>query len=199
MRHNLSRSSEQVAWITGILLFHSCLYCQGWNPSRLLSRTAHHRALLTPRVSEVPPTNARSSSGFLSRNTKRLRSMVVGRRRISSSSSTSQEDELDLSSLQSENSLLRDTIRQLEDENTRLRHRADRMLGLENFEGDRFFRDDTADDLTSSSSDTTSSSSSTTSGGGITLSADEIANEELWCDTLDAAGERYFTTTNFSS
>lgn len=110
---------------------------------------------------------------------------------------------MDLSSLQSENSLLRDTIRQLEDENTRLRHRADRMLGLENFEGDRFFRDDTADDLTSSSSDTTSSSSSsssTTSGGGITLSADEIANEELWCDTLDAAGERYFaTTTNFSS
>lgn len=106
---------------------------------------------------------------------------------------------MDLSSLQSENSLLRDTIRQLEDENTRLRHRAGRMLGLENFEGDRFFRDDTADDLTSSSSDTTSSSSSTTSGGGITLSADEIANEELWCDTLDAAGERYFTTTNFSS
>ena len=170
-------SQRKLALIASILLVQSIGHhggCHGWTPSRLISRTSIH-SQVTPRVSELPST----VNGFLSRKTKRLRSM--GRRIISSSSSSrssSSQDELDLSSLQSENSLLRDTIRQLEDENSRLRQRADRMLGLENFEGgDRYFRDEPETAI--------SSMIGGESGGGITLSGEEIGNEELWCDTLE--------------
>ena len=169
-------SHNRVALIASILLVQSIGHhggCHGWTPSRLISRTSIHAAV-TPRVSELPGT----VNGFFSRKTKRLRSM--GRRIISSSSSSrssSSQDEVELSSLQSENSLLRDTIRQLEDENSRLRQRADRMLGLESFEGaDRYFREEP---------ETSMSMLEGEIGGGITLSGEEIGNEELWCDTLE--------------
>ena len=72
--------------------------------------------------------------------------------------------------LKSENNLLRDTIRQLEDENQRLKQRANKIV-LENFEGERFFQDDIENQKME--------------GVGITLTGDEIGQNELWCDELD--------------
>jgi hypothetical protein len=82
-------------------------------------------------------------------------------------------DDADLGSLKSENSILRDTIRQLEEENLKLKQRVKRVVGLEQFEGERFFRDemDTLDVY---------------AGGGGGLAADNDDGdsflEELWCD-----------------
>ena len=81
----------------------------------------------------------------------------------------SSDDVTEVSSdaLQNENSVLRETIRQLEEENQRLKQKAKRIV-LENFEGDGF-RDVVPDDG---------------SGGGITLSGEEIAQDEQWLSLI---------------
>jgi hypothetical protein len=78
--------------------------------------------------------------------------------------------EEDVLVLKSENTLLRDTIRQLEEENQRLKQRANKIV-LENFEGENWFKED--------------SKSASMGGVGITLTGEEIGQEELWCDELD--------------
>jgi len=98
---------------------------------------------------------------------------------------SSHRDDPDVTLLQSENSILRDTIRQLEEENQRLKQRAQRMIGLENFEGERFFRDELdapmwVEDVGGGGK----------GGAGIAPTGEEITQEEmLWCDQLEE-GER---------
>jgi len=121
--------------------------CNGWSPLKLSSRVA--------------PLAQRKSSRF--------RSAI---KRIVPFQSTSRDDLSgeDMKVLKSENNLLRDTIRQLEDENQRLKQRANKIV-LENFEGERFFQDDIENQKME--------------GVGITLTGDEIGQNELWCDELD--------------
>ena len=117
------------------------------------------------------------------------------RRRLSSSSHDDDEidtnvnvhdDDVDgeeggrIGSLQSENSKLRDTIRQLEEENETLKKRARRgMVGLEQFEGERFF-----------SASSTFPDEMETLGGiyrrsdGFLGDDDRIQENDLWCDEL---------------
>jgi hypothetical protein len=89
---------------------------------------------------------------------------------FSLSSSNEDADDADVSLLQSENYALRDTVRQLEEENQRLKQHA--RIVLENFEGERLFRGDVE-------------SSMFPEATGIMLTGDEIAQDELWCDELD--------------
>jgi len=79
---------------------------------------------------------------------------------------------MDPSLLKSENSVLRDTIRQLEEENQKLKQRAARVVGLENFEGDHFFPEEYENPFGDS-------------GGGLTMSTEEIKTGEQWCDELE--------------
>jgi hypothetical protein len=90
-------------------------------------------------------------------------------------SSSDEDNDNDVALLQSENYVLRDTIRQLEEENQKLKQKA--KIVLENFEGERLFRGDAE------------SSMLFPGGSGITLTGDEIAQDELWCDELDG-GEK---------
>jgi hypothetical protein len=85
-------------------------------------------------------------------------------------SSSNEDADADVSLLQSENYVLRDTIRQLEEENQKLKQSA--KIVLENFEGGRLFRGDVE-------------SSMILEATGITLTGDEIAQDQLWCDELD--------------
>lgn len=79
--------------------------------------------------------------------------------------------EMERSLLESENSVLRDTIRQLEEENARLKQRANKIV-LETFEGEKWFKDGEVEVPLVDS-------------GGITLTGEEISQDELWCDELD--------------
>lgn len=147
--------------LTLLLLSQSLLNSHGWSPLRFASRISSR------------PISASSSAGthgdrrFVPSRPKRIKHAL---HRVIPFWSSNRDDS-DFSLLQSENSVLRDTIRQLEEENQRLKQRAQRMVGLENFEGERFFRDEfdrpTAD------------------MGGITLTGEEIAQDELWCDQLE--------------
>lgn len=83
--------------------------------------------------------------------------------------SSSNKAEEGLDELKSENTVLRETIRQLEDENQILKQRNN--IVLESFEGESMFRD-RGDDTSFFSS-------------GITLTGDEISQDELWCDELE--------------
>jgi hypothetical protein len=96
-----------------------------------------------------------------------------GLKRIAPFRSTSKDNDLsevDIPLLLSENNLLRETIRQLEEDNLRLKQKAQTIV-LENFEGERFFRDE-KDTLFVDPGDFTS----TGEGDG---------QDELWCDALD--------------
>jgi hypothetical protein len=59
----------------------------------------------------------------------------------------------------------------LEEENQKLKQRHNKIV-LETFEGERYFRDE-------------SEGASTMDTGGITMTGDEIGQDELWCDELD--------------
>jgi hypothetical protein len=113
----------------------------------------------------------------------------------------------DLILLQSENTLLRETIRKLEDENQQLklqRQRRPQQLVLENFEGERFFWEPPEEKeeqaKSPSSSPPTMAAAATAAGGGLTMTGDVMSSQEivmqsqsqqsqqkdeLWCDTLD--------------
>lgn len=126
----------------------------GWSPLRVVSRIGATRAISIPFGNHLlAPTRLKYALG-----------------RVISFHQSFSRDDSDLTLLQSENSILRDTIRQLEEENLRLKQRAQRVIGLENFEGERFFRGE----MDSSFLDT----------GGITLTGEEIIQDEMWCDEL---------------
>lgn len=87
-------------------------------------------------------------------------------RRMSSSSKAGE----DLDVLRLENSVLRETIRQLEEDNESLRQ--NNQIVLENFEGESLFRErDTP--------------SSPTSSSGTTLSGEALSRDGMWCDELE--------------
>lgn len=159
---------ERRTLLTLLVLSQSFSETHSWGPLRLASRAA-------PAASS-PPISASSISRiygerplFVLNKTERLRHAL---RRVVPFRSSNLDD-TDATLLKSENSILRDTIRQLEEENQRLKKRAQRVVGLENFEGERYFRGEM------------DSPSMFDSGGGITLTGEEIAQDELWCDELD--------------
>ena len=117
----------------------------GWSPLKLATRTSF-------------PEQSRSRQGI-----RRVLKKFVP--------FSSSNDDTDVSLLQSENYVLRDTIRQLEEENQKLKQKA--KIVLENFEGERLFRGDDGSLI------------QVGTGSGITLTGDEIAQDELWCDELD--------------
>ena len=133
-----------------LLLAQSPFYSYSWSPLKLSSRVAPF------------PSQPRSS---------RIRSVL--KRIVPFQSSKEDLSEEELLVLKSENTLLRDTIRQLEEENQRLKQKASKIV-LETFEGERWFRGDGEDEETSS-----------TDSLGITLTGEEIGQDELWCDELD--------------
>jgi len=107
---------------------------------------------------------------------RRVRKVVSLRRR-----STNQDD-ADLGILKSENSALRKTIRELEEENERLKQRAisnnaKRVVGIEQFEGERFFFGDDMDDSTLSMLGSSNS-------GSRLKDDNEAVLDDLWCDEL---------------
>ena len=137
------------------MIIQSLDVSRGWGPLRVASRISATKAssFVTCNNHRLAPSRLKHALG-----------------RVISFQSFGRDDS-DLTLLQSENSILRDTIRQLEEENLRLKQRAQRVIGLENFEGERFFRGE----MDSSFVDT----------GGITLSGEEIIEDEMWCDELD--------------
>lgn len=147
----------------------------------------------------------------------RRRSIPPARLSSSSSGSSSsrvKEDtpEVDVDLLRTENSLLRETVRNLEEENQRLRLQRRGSVGrivLETFEGERFLRGESSNRFLGRHGDAaaSASASSPSTGGGITLSGDEQLStpgaagavmaaavsttspsyeeeEMLWCDEL---------------
>ena len=80
----------------------------------------------------------------------------------------------DATVLKAENKLLREVIGELEEENARLKQKAGRIV-LETFEGERFFKDGSE----------TSPSSSISENEGLTLTGEELLQDELWCDELE--------------
>lgn len=128
---------------------------------------------LAPQIHSSPISASSVSSSYGDRpfivpsRTKRIRNAIC---RIAPFRSSNRDDS-DYSILKSENSILRDAIRQLEEENLRLKKRAQRVVGLETFEGERFFRDEMDAPMPSL--------------GGITLSGEEIAQDDMWCDQLE--------------
>lgn len=151
------RHQKRDALLRLIVMSQTFSKSQGWGTLSLKSR--------------ISATTA--SSAFFDWNRNRLtspRHLQHTLRRIVPFRSFNRDDS-DFTLLKSENLILRDTIRQLEEENQRLKQRAQRVIGLENFEGERFFRGE----MDSSFIDT----------GGITLTGEEIIQDELWCDELD--------------
>ena len=137
-----------------ILLQHYPLVCHAWSPLKPLS---------------MKPLSIRQKGSNLF---KRVLPRKIALPFELSSSSKAEED---LEMMKSENSILRETIRQLEDENQALKQR--NKIVLENFEGESLFRDRDWDGTPKFSS------------FGITLSGEEISQDEQWCDELD--GGRY--------
>eukprot|EP00980_Cylindrotheca_fusiformis_P004201 scaffold912_cov119-Cylindrotheca_fusiformis.AAC.17 len=130
-----------------LLMFVQCpSICQAWSPIRLATRRS-----------------SMSTSGKFGLQVKK------GLRKFSPFPLWSTGDDTDIS-LQSENYVLRDTIRQLEEDNQRLKLTA--KIVLENFEGEGLFGN-------------SYESSGYRKGTGITLSGDEISQDELWCDELE--------------
>ena len=135
----------------------------------------------------------RDNNHILLRGGVGLRRVLSWSRRFSSNRHDDDDDDMDttnqvegddharIGSLKSENSKLRDTIRQLEAENETLKKRARRgMVGLEQFEGERFF-----------SASSTFPDEMDTLGGLYRRSSvfsgdDEMVQEnDLWCDDLN--------------
>ncbi|CAJ1942214.1 unnamed protein product [Cylindrotheca closterium] len=133
---------------TLLLLQHYSLVCQAWSPLKPLS---------------INPLSIRHQSSNLF---KRVLPRKITLPSFELSSSSTAEEDLD--EMKSENSVLRDTIRQLEEENQNLKQR--NRIVLESFEGESLFWDQ---------------DSATGMSSGITLSGDEISQDELWCDELE--------------
>lgn len=129
------------------ILTQSLYYSHGWSPLKFASR-----------VSTAQPLKSSS----------RIKRVL---KKFAPFSAPNDETEVDISLLQSENFVLRDTIRQLEEENQKLKQR--NKIVLETFEGESLFRGDDGSMLQVKPST------------GITLTGDEIAQDELWCDELD--------------
>lgn len=154
------KSSRPGRLLTLILLSHPTLDVRALGFLKLASRV----------VSPSSPTSPAAMHFDRLYTQKKSKRIQYALRRIISFRSTSRDD-IDLGLLKSENSVLRDTIRQLEEENQKLKQKARRIVGLEQFEGERFFRDEM---------DTFG-----LDGGGLTLTGEEIIQDELWCDQLD--------------
>ncbi|KAL3942668.1 MAG: hypothetical protein SGBAC_003187 [Bacillariaceae sp.] len=131
-----------------LLLQQYPLVCQAWSPLRPLS---------------VNPLSIRCKGSNL------FKRVVPRKIALPFELSSSNKAEEGLDELKSENTVLRETIRQLEDENQILKQRNN--IVLESFEGESMFRD-RGDDTSFFSS-------------GITLTGDEISQDELWCDELE--------------
>jgi len=132
-----------------LLLQYHTLSCQAWIP-------------LKPVTSASLSVRNEKSSFFRS---------VLPRKIVLRVSSSSKAGE-DLDVLRLENSLLRETIRQLEEDNQNLKHNNE--IVLENFEGESFFRDRDTPSLAMSGS-----------SSSITLSGEEISQDGIWCDELE--------------
>jgi hypothetical protein len=143
---------------TFILAVSSSVGVEAWSVSRLATRR--------------PPTNPSSSSPLV-RKRVIVQSLL---RRMNPFQSTLRDNDLsEVNSkvLVAENKLLREVIGELEEENLRLKQRGGRIV-LENFEGERRFRDKVPG----------------LAEEGLTLTGDEILQDELWCDELDG-GKNY--------
>lgn len=130
---------------TMLLLQLYPLVCQAWGPLKPLS---------------IDPLSIRRKRSNLFKRV--LHRKIALPFELSSSNNTDE----DLDVLRSENSVLRQTIRELEEENQNLKRR--NRIVLESFEGEPSFFDQ---DFFGSS--------------GITLSGNEITQDELWCDVLE--------------
>lgn len=147
-----NRRNSILAATTLLLLQHYPLGCHAWSQLRPL--TKHHS----------PLSIRRRSSNLLKRVSRK-----VGIPPTLELSSSKAEEDLDM--LRNENSVLRETIRQLEEENQNLKQNRNSNIVLESFEGESLFRDRGDDPPTAKPL-------------GITLSGDEIAQDEQWCDEL---------------
>jgi hypothetical protein len=147
-----SRRKRRILSCTLLLLVQYPSYSNGWSPSKISSR-----------ASSISISQKIGGTG------SRIKKVMQKITPVSLSSSNEDAD-ADVSLLQSENYVLRDTIRQLEEENQKLKQSA--KIVLENFEGGRLFRGDVE-------------SSMILEATGITLTGDEIAQDQLWCDELD--------------
>lgn len=108
----------------------------------------------------------------------------------------SSNNEVDLKLLRTENSLLRDTIRELQEENQRLQQRTAGKIVLETFEGERYFRGDAMEGINSNNEfgsnvamGVSNGSTSVGASGGITMSEQEqqlssSIDDGLWCDDV---------------
>lgn len=133
-----------------LLLADTPSLCCGWSPMKL---------------------SAKASSISISRKVGGTGSKVKRvLKKIAPFSLSSASEDADVSLLQSENFVLRDTVRQLEEENQKLKQTA--KIVLENFEGEGLFGGGFE-------------SSVFPGGAGITLTGDEISQDELWCDELE--------------
>ena len=149
--------SERRRRLLCLFFAQSATYAHSWSPLKLSSRAA--------------PVPIRP----LTKNSRRIKS-VLKRRIVPFRSTKDDLSEEDIIVLESENTLLRDTIKQLEEENQRLKKKA--KIVLENFEGEKWFK-------------TEDSEERSMEPVGITLTGEEIGQNELWCDELDG-GELIF-------
>jgi hypothetical protein len=128
---------------------------------------------LASRIAAAPPTGTAMIPIRRSKSSSKTFGTAVLKRIVRSTTARDNDlSEVDVSLLKSENNLLRDTIRQLEEENKKLKQRHNKIV-LETFEGERYFRDESE------------GASTLMDTGGITMTGDEIGQDELWCDELD--------------
>lgn len=142
----------------------------GWSPPLLFRRPLTMSRLVSPPTKRRLQTSrlwvAQQHSNIPTNNNT---TMQV--------TSTSLEYDL----LQEENGLLRETIRQLELENERLKNSASRIV-IENFEGEGKLPPESSwfEGMGSSGPP------ELPSAGGITLTGEQLeAQQQLWCDELD--------------
>jgi hypothetical protein len=161
--NSVSKSSfkrrEKSTLLTLLVLSQPFSNTYSWGPLRLASR-----AIASPSIFSSSISNVYGDRPFVLSKTERLKH--APRRIVPVRSSN--VDDYDAVVLKSKNSVLLETIRQLEEENKLLKKRAQRVVGLENFEGERYFRDELDTPLLD--------------GRGLTLTGEEIAQDEVWCD-----------------
>jgi hypothetical protein len=149
------KSSRPRPWLTLLLWSQSTTDSHAWLSLRFATRRVSWTGALYGDGLSAPPKTHR---------------IVPAVRRLLSVRSAPQDD-ADVVLLKSENSDLRDTIRKLEEENQKLKQRAQRVVGLENFEGERFFRSEM--EIVG------------IYGEGLTAAGDEVLLDETWCDGVN--------------
>jgi len=165
LQHPQRVQKRTMLFLLGILAFSQFSTSLGWSP---LFRPSHR---LKPAVSSSSRRQGRSRLWMAQQQHN------VGSNNSSVETITTKDlqtpTNMEYDLLEEENGFLRETIRQLELENERLRKSASRIV-IENFEGERRL-----------SSESSWFEGMTNTEEGITMTEEEMEAPQMWCDELE--------------